>query len=715
MVRAFVILRGGNSARGSEKVGVQEAHGAANWISEASVADQFVHVANYYEAIAAPNEHPLPAGGFFHDEIFATPNFAGRAADLVAIEASLWGGGGTATIAKRHTIAGLGGVGKSTLAREYAHRAATANRYRFAWWLAAETEDGVMQGLADLGGRLDPRVAEIAAQSLPEAARLTLALIEAGDKSDPRPGLLVYDNVPGPEYPPPAEGQPATKLQDLMPASGAHVIASTRHTTWPGRFAAREIDVLAPEAAVDFLLAETKRSDHDGAAALAKALGYLPLALDHAAATCKARGLSFAAYEREWEAQLADVPEGTDYPRSVAATFGLALDAVTAAAPMAGAVMGLLAYLAPEDIPLDLFPEEKAKELDLEAALDALARVALIRRDKLADGTSGLSVNLVVQAMARARLERLPNGDSAREAVGAALELVTAAFPGGERRADHIRNWPACARLAPHAEAVTGHLWRLSGANPESLGASARSAGVLLSQLALYFFSRAAYATAEPLYHRALAIFEATSGSEHPTIAIALNNLASLLQATGRFTEAEPLMWRAQKIDEKAFGPDHPTVAIRLNNLASLLQATGRLEGAEPLMRRAVGIVEARLGREHTNVATALNNLAQLLQATGRLDEAEPLMRRALAIDEKAYGPDHPVVTRDLNNLAQLLKATGRLDEAEEPMRRALEIARARLGEDHPNTRTFSRNYALLLAKMAAPAATDRDDGPPAG
>ena len=111
---------------------------------------------------------------------------------------------------------------------------------------------------------------------------------------------------------------------------------------------------------------------------------------------------------------------------------------------------------------------------------------------------------------------------------------------------------------------------------------------------------------------------------------------------TGAYAKAEPLYQRALAIHEKALGPDHPDTATALNNLAELYRATGAYAQAEPLYQRALAIREKALGPEHPDTATALNNLAELYHATGAYAKAEPLYQRALAIHEKALGPDHP-------------------------------------------------------------------------
>lgn len=198
-----------------------------------------------------------------------------------------------------------------------------------------------------------------------------------------------------------------------------------------------------------------------------------------------------------------------------------------------------------------------------------------------------------------------------------------------------------------------------------------------------------------------------TAENEHgegPALASLLNVIGLALSERARFTSAEPLYRRALVIFEKAFGPEHPEVAIVLNNLAQLLQDTNRLVEAEPLMRRALGIDEKSYGPEHPNVARDLSNLAQLLKATNRLGEAEPLMRRALSIDEKSYGSEHPKVAIRLHNLARLLQATNRPVEAEPLMKCSLVIFLKfshETGHLHPHLRDAFNNYFALLKEIS--------------
>ncbi len=190
--------------------------------------------------------------------------------------------------------------------------------------------------------------------------------------------------------------------------------------------------------------------------------------------------------------------------------------------------------------------------------------------------------------------------------------------------------------------------------------------GRALNNLANVLHAAGRYADAEPLFRRALAVYEKALGPDHPDVAIACGNLANVLRAAGRYADAEPLLRRALAVYEKALGPDHPHVAAACGNLAWVLRDMGRYADAEPLCRRALAVYEKALGPDHPDVATACGNLANVLRDTGRYADAEPLFRRALAIDEKALGAEHPYVGIDQVYLAQSLSEAGRFVETDE-------------------------------------------------
>jgi hypothetical protein len=135
----------------------------------------------------------------------------------------------------------------------------------------------------------------------------------------------------------------------------------------------------------------------------------------------------------------------------------------------------------------------------------------------------------------------------------------------------------------------------------------------------------------EPLFKRALAIYEKAAGPGHPAVATLLNNLGQVDKVQGRYAVAEPLIKRALAIREKVQGRDHPDVARSLNNLADLYERQARYADALPLYQRAVGIREAAPGANHPDAAISLNNLAFLYQRQGRTADALPLTEKTLA------------------------------------------------------------------------------------
>jgi len=221
----------------------------------------------------------------------------------------------------------------------------------------------------------------------------------------------------------------------------------------------------------------------------------------------------------------------------------------------------------------------------------------------------------------------------------------------------------------------------------------------VLYNLALLYCSIGDDAKAEPLYQRALKIYEKALGN-HPVTARVLNNLALLYRSMGDDAKAKPLFQRALKIVEEALGPDHPVTATALNNLALLYQSMGDYAKAEPLHQRALKIDEKALGPDHPDTAAALDGLATLYDSMGDYAKAEPLYQRVLKIREEALGPDHPDIAQVLSDLALLYRSMGYYAKAEPLFQRALKIDEEALGPDHRKTATVLHNFATLYASM---------------
>jgi tetratricopeptide (TPR) repeat protein len=646
-----------------------------------------------------PESHPREANfadlyrrsakQILHPEVRAVAGFTAREAELAAIEEALWRKGGRAAVtytggtptsdAATAALKGLGGVGKSVLAQQYAW--VNRERYQGVWWVRAEQKEVLLDDLIELGVRLiDASIGEI-----PERRKAgQLVLDEIAQRQWEKPWLMVYDNVESPDA-----------VADLTPGQGAQTLITTRWSDWHGHAAEVPIDVFPRETAVAFLMERARGANErpeeteTEAGLLADDVGCLPLALAVARAQAWRMNWNYAQYREHLGEMLKRAPARTlDYPRSVHATLTLALDKVLEVTPEAEKLLAITAFLAPERIPLDLFPEDIIGEIELGEAVAALADVSLVTHETLDDGSSGFSVHRLVQRVMRERL-----GDDAEDAVALATSQVAKTFPNGEIGPDNVLSWPACRKLEAHVVAV------LETA-PER-GKSAKDTALLLNQYALFLKARARYADAEPHYRRALMIDEANFGPDHPFVATRVNNLAMLLLETNRLAEVEPLIRRALKIVEMSDGPNHPNVSKILGNLALLMRDTNRLVDTEPILHRALKVAETSCGPDHPLVADSLNNLAGMLHDTGRPAEAEPLYRRALCVAEASHGSNAPEVALILSNLGELLRKTNRLSEAEPLIRRALRIKVASYGPDHPEVARSLNNLALILEKSS--------------
>ncbi|MHC5736321.1 tetratricopeptide repeat protein [Nostoc sp.] len=217
-----------------------------------------------------------------------------------------------------------------------------------------------------------------------------------------------------------------------------------------------------------------------------------------------------------------------------------------------------------------------------------------------------------------------------------------------------------------------------------------------LNNLAELYRSQGIYSKAEPLYLEALKLWQHQQREEDLDIAASLNNLALLYDSQGRYKEAEPLYWQALELTRRLLGEEHPNVATSLNNLAAFYDFQGRYSKAETLYLEALELMQRLRGKEHPDVASSLNNLAGLYYSQGRYSETELLYKQASELRQRLLGEEHPYIAQSLNNLALLYNSQRRYKEAEPLYKQALALNRKLLGEKHPDVATNLNNLAQL-------------------
>lgn len=646
-----------------------------------------------------------------HPEVRPTSNFIDHDCALDRIDQGLWHGEVRDNRTSRPVaIRGMGGVGKSTLAREFAWQASQAsNGYAGIWWLGAGRDHatgdyaGVESALIDLRATLYPRLAQPRERAL--AARGMLDHIAHGGHA--KPWLLIYDNV-----------DDLAVLKAWPPPLNAHVLLTTRLTTFrKGEVELVSIDEWPLPDCVHYLLHESGRNDFTtgDAEAIAQAVGRLPLAMSHAAAYLReVPTASPAGYLAAIGRRMRSAPPGFDDVKPVYATFQEAIEHAEAQANGARAVMTFAALLAPGNIPLELYqqdasyypPELAAVVADpdgIETATGALARLSLIAFNRSA---STFSLHRLVHAATADLLP--PAGKNA--VLVSAIKVMKAAHPGYAHRA-----WPLYERLLPHARVLTvnsgddlqaplaevlddiGQYLYGRGAYAEAETFYKRACCIqagFAGHLAVNYEAQGKFELAEPLYVRDLAQLEAQFGLNHPCLSVVLGNLAGLYIGQDRLDLAEPLLIRSLAILKNEPGDELSATEI-LNKLGVLYEKQERYDVAQQMFTRVLALRETELESNPLDLAVPINNLAFVSEHVGDLDSAEALYKKSISMLEAAYGPKHPQLEPQLQNLALFYDRQGKYELGLPWLTRCLELRDTVFGPSESMTIAIRRSLAL--------------------
>ncbi|MEU7750309.1 FxSxx-COOH system tetratricopeptide repeat protein [Micromonospora sp. NPDC049171] len=662
---------GGVSAEGGRSVAAGEISGFAITGDDAKIDARRIEL---HRASAAPDTgrrlHNLPKP--------AMRLFVGREEEFAELEEVLSAGSGVICQA----VHGLGGVGKTELALQYAHR--WRDRYLVRWWVTADSPAAIESGLAALAARVNPELVLTATAA--EAAGWAVGWLQ-----NQSGWLLVLDNV-----------EQRSDVEPLLAQldTGHLLITTRRDVNWETLVdGCLRLDMLDRESAVRLLLERGEQQDLLAAAVLADELGYLPLALQQAAGYLRQTRLPVSVYLDRLRAQPAEVlntiAEGDQAERAVAQVWLLTLGRLRKVRPAAIDLLRILSCYAPDDVPRSILAGYADQAGAVDEALSALASYNLVTLTLTTVSTHRL-LQTVVRSQAQTPAEvdcHDERGDLSeslwQQVVDHALALLDQARPSGNP-SEEVDAWPQWRVFTPHAEAIARHF-------PEDT--VDLTFAYLLGQLGFYHYTQARYHQAVQAEKWALKISELALPAGHSTIALRLDNLAHTLGALGQAEEALPLQRRALALSEAALPAGHPTIALRLDNLAHTLGALGQAEEALPLRRRALAISKAALPAGHPDIATRLDNLAHTLGALGQAEEALPLRRRALAISEAALPAGHPDIALRLDNLASTLGDLGQ-EEALPLRRRALAISEAALPAGHPTIATRLNNLAHTLSAL---------------
>ncbi|BCL80048.1 tetratricopeptide repeat protein [Ktedonobacteria bacterium brp13] len=625
----------------------------------------------------------------FHLPYPRNPFFTGREDILLQLRTSFAPG---KSMALTQSIGGLGGVGKTQIAIEYAYR--YQQDYHYVFWINADTSESLQTDFI--------KVASLLRFPLPgEDVDIDITMNALREwAANNKQWLLLLDNADNLAL--------LNPYQSLLQMSQGHILITTRATATGSLtprttsiepmekdesvlLLLRRAKVLTPEATLEQASAKMREE----AGAIVNVLDGLPLALDQAGAYVEETGCGLSSYMALYEHRRRELLEergrfAPGHPEPVATTWSLSFLLVERANPAAAELLRFCAFLQPDAIPIRMMLvgstflgpvlEPVASDLfELNRAIRELLKFSLLKRSADNADNEQLQLHRLMQAV----LIDYMSIEMQKTWVERVIHVLLAACSEIDPA-----SWEQCQPYVLQSQRLLLLTDEYRMVIPEVAQILALAAGWLNA----YFY----YAEAQPLFERALQICEQVSGPQHPATANSLNNLALLYRDQGNYAKAQPLYERALQVREQVSGPQHPATATSLNNLAGLYCDQGNYAKAQSLFERALQVREQVLGPQHPATANSLNNLAGLYRDQGNYAKAQPLYERALQVREQVLGPQHPATATSLNNLALLYRDQGSYAKAQPLFERALQVREQVLGPQHPHTATSLNNLALL-------------------
>jgi Tetratricopeptide repeat/TIR domain len=639
------------------------------------------------------------------------PYFTGRSELLRDLRRQL---SGDWTAVLPHQLQGIGGVGKTQLAIEYAYR--FAPDYDLVWWVPAEEVATARHSLAELARYLD--LAGPGAE--PEAlVRAALNALRTGRPY--RRWLIIFDNAESPE----------SIKQLLVEGPGATLITS-REVEWAEHADVLKIDVYSRTESIGFLRRRVPWLSQRELNQLAEELGDLPLGLEHAAAwliLTRGTAESYLRLFRERTAELLSTMQLARYPVRVAASWEISANRLRENSPQAADLLEICAFLGPNPIPLSLFTE--APDGVLPEAIQDVIRSATTRAELLrAIRTSSLAT--VEEGRGREpslrqhRMVQLLSRDTAtpeqrQRHTATAHRLLAAADPGDPANPANWKRYEALLPLVLSSEAVrdiTPEVRRLVTNQIQALiNTGEGQTGMLLAERAAEYWAP----HVEPVERDMIAIAmqragilrhlgriqEAVQisrnsyeqvverlGLENPMTTSMASSLAAGYRRLGDLAAASELDRGAWETNKRIYPSDHVQTLLAAHNVALDCRLGDRFPEALEIDRANFDAFTRTLGPDHLHTLFARNNIARDLRESGQYYESLALQEETYAQYHELYGGENPETLRAMKNLSVSRRKAGRYNEAWQLADEVLTRHREKYGESSVETLAAATNFA---------------------
>jgi hypothetical protein len=599
-------------------------------------------------------------------------DFTGRGAVLERLRDQIVGAGPTVVLA--HALYGLGGVGKTQVALEYAHR--FKSDYDLVWWIPAEGGSQISLALAELADKLGFPGGDIGAA--------VQHALDALRRAEPyRHWLLVFDNADEPD-----------DLQHYLPSGPGHVLITSRNRAWTQLARPLEVDVFTRDESVAHLLRHVPELDLGQADHIAETLGDLPLAIEQAAAWLHETGIPPKDYAAQLDTEYARVmslSQPGDYPVPAAVTWNMSLERLRSRSPAAIRLLQLLAFFAPGAISQELlysdemirelkpFDETLVERIMLGRVIQDINRYALVRVDR---ASYVIQIHRLVQAVVRAQMTEDEQRDARHD-----VHMILAAARPSTGGIDDPRSWPRFNLIWPHLR--------------PSLAAECEDERVrqLLIDHVRYLGRRgdldAGLALADDLENTWT---QSLGPDDRHTLHLRFQR-ANLLRQRGQLRQAlaedEQVLARQREV----LGPTHPHTLLTAGSLAADLRALGEFSAALAEDKETYELLKYEIGQDHPQTLAAANNLAVSYRLVGDSATAGRIDRETWAQRRAVLGEDHPGTLYSAANLARDLREAGQYRESIDLLRSTLDQYREMLGPDALDTLRTAKSLAVSLRK----------------
>jgi tetratricopeptide (TPR) repeat protein len=574
----------------------------------------------------------------------------------------------------RLALHGLGGIGKTQLALEYAYT--SQEHYDGIYWISAVNQITVLSGFREIAKRTNCLQDE---SDLDSSEKAVISWLNAQNC-----WLLIFDNL-----------NDATVVDGFLPNNSPqkHILFTTRNPNSDEIPAeGLEIGVLSLKDAVDLLSLRSKIGNLSDspkqiseAQRIVRELGLLPLAIEQAAAYIREVSKDIfkflPRYRKDRQKYHQRVPRGNwKYQKSVTTTWRLSFEQVEQTNVTAAKLLRLLSFLNPDGILTD-FLEAGSEGLtaDLQSiiadsdtfdeALSDLERWSIIRRQQDEVDGQRITIHRLVQSVVK---DEMTESEFSLFAA-AVISLCDRAFPS------HITNKESrmiCRRF--QAQVVI----------PLSSIPATKSNVQLevLERIAWFLHDDGKYVQSRELRASTVEMCVLIKGREHPDTLLARGNLALTYRREGRLKEAARLQVEVMDVMDRLFGPeDSDTLRVK-SELALTYLFQGRHEDALNLHEKVLEARTRLLGEDHPDTLTAMSRLAAAYRDQERWDNAISLHEKALSARRRLLGEEHTDTLMAMSSLAYSYIGSRRWDDALSLLEAVLEARTRLLGEEHMDT-----------------------------